>query len=138
MTSTTPSAPPANHMFGNFAAGHSRKMPKWAAPLLAGVVGLHFVIFFTMWVKTIWDIEMLDRPKVSTDLAVAPPPPPPPPPPKGGAKPVTPVVTERKIKVKDLVQPVKIEKQAPVQETNTAAGEEWRRGGWCRGRRSGW
>ncbi len=101
-------------MFTNFAAGHNRKMPKWAAPLLAGVVTLHFVVFFSMWIKTIWDIEMLDRPKVSVDLAVAPPPPPPPPPPKGGAKPQTQVIEPKKIKVKDIVQPVKIEKNTPA------------------------
>ena len=36
-----------------------------------------------MWIKSIWEIEMLERPKTQVDLAVAPPPPPPPPPPPG-------------------------------------------------------
>jgi protein TonB len=71
-----------------------------------------------MWVKTIWDIEQLDRPKNTVDLAIAPPPPPPPPPPKGGAKPKDVTITPKKVRVKDIVQPVKFEKQevaAPVE-----------------------
>jgi protein TonB len=112
----TAAAEPSSAMFTNFSAGHSRKMPKWAAPLLAGVVAMHFIIFFSMWIKTIWEIEQLDRPKVSVDLAVAPPPPPPPPPPKGGAKPQTQVIEPKKIKVKDIVQPVKVEKNTPAPE----------------------
>jgi protein TonB len=113
-------------MFSNFTAGHNRKMPAWAVPLLAAVVGLHFVVFATMWVQSIWQIEMLDRPKVSVDLAVAPPPPPPPPPPKGGAKPQTQVIQPKKIKVKDIVQPTHVEKNTPtpVVETNTPDGDE--------------
>jgi protein TonB len=109
-------------MFGNFAAAKKRKLPKWAAPLLAAMLLFHVVLFVTMWVKTIWDIEQLDRPKNSFDLAIAPPPPPPAAPPKGGVKPKDAPITPRKIKVKDIVQPVKIEKQevaAPV-----ATGDE--------------
>src|SRR5574337_2230790 len=98
-------------MFGNFEAAKHRKLPKWAAPLLGGMVIFHAVLFFTMWMKTIWDIEQLDRPKTSIDLAVAPPPPPPPPPPKGGAKQHDVQITPKNIKGKDIVQPVKIEKQ---------------------------
>ena len=71
-------------MFANYAAAKNRKMPKWAGPLLVGAVIFHIGLFVTMWIKTIWDIEMLERPKTTIDLAVAPPPPPPPPPPPGG------------------------------------------------------
>jgi hypothetical protein len=64
-------------MFGNFEAAKKRKLPKWAAPLLASMLAFHVVLFVTMWVKTIWDIEQLERPKTGVDLAIAPPPPPP-------------------------------------------------------------
>jgi periplasmic protein TonB len=113
-------------MFGNFDADKKRKMPKWAPPLLGAAVMLHIVLFVSMWVKTIWDIEQLDRPKNSMDLAIAAPPPPPPAPPKGGAKPKDVIITPKKVKVKDIVQPVKIEKQevaAPV-ETGDVNGVE--------------
>ena len=78
-----------------------------------------------MWAKSIWEIEQLERPKTTVDLAVAPPPPPPPPPPPGGAKPQTQVITPKKIKVKDIVQPVKIEKQVQkVEEAGEQGGVE--------------
>src|ERR1041384_6140014 len=77
----------AAHMFGNFEAAKKRKMPRWAVPLLTAMLAFHVVLFVTMWVKTIWDIEPLERPKNAVDLAIATPPPPPPPPPKGGVKP---------------------------------------------------
>jgi protein TonB len=113
-------------MFGNFANAKNRKAPPWAAPLLSAVVVFHVVLFASMWVKSIWDIELLERPKTQVDLAVAPPPPPPPPPPPGGAKPVTPQITPKKIKVKDLVQPVKTEKQevAKVEDSGDPNGVE--------------
>ncbi len=98
-------------MFANYTAAKNRKLPKWAAPILVGAVVFHIGLFITMWVKTIWDLELLERPKTTIDLAVAPPPPPPPPPPPGGAKPQDVKITPKKIKVKDIVQPVKIEKQ---------------------------
>lgn len=47
---------------------------------LGGVVVLHVALFLGMWVKNIWDVEHLDRPETSIDLAIAPAPPPPPPP----------------------------------------------------------
>src|SRR5947207_2470293 len=78
---------PAVAMFHNFELAKHRKMPKWAVPLLSAMLLFHVVLFLTMWVKTIWDIEQLERPKNTMDLAFAPPPPPPPPPPKGGVKP---------------------------------------------------
>ena len=106
-----PSAPLRNAMFGNFAAAKARKAPPWAAPVLMAVVVFHIGLFLFMWVKTIWDLEQLDKPKTTIDLAVAPPPPPPPPPPPGGAKPHDVQIQPKKIKVKDIVQPVKIEKQ---------------------------
>jgi protein TonB len=109
-------------MFGNFEAAKNRKMPKWAPPLLVSMLLFHAVLFITMWVKTIWDIEQLERPKSAVDLAIAPPPPPPPPPPKGGAKPKDVQITPKKIKVRDIIQPVKIEKdKAP--EVPTESGD---------------
>jgi len=113
-------------MFSNYEAAKNRKLPKWAAPLLSAMLLFHVVLFMTMWVKTIWDIEQLDRPKNSVDLAIAPPPPPPPPPPKGGAKPHDVQITPKKVRVRDIVQPVKIEKQevAPPIETGDPNGVE--------------
>jgi protein TonB len=112
-------------MFANYTADKNRKLPKWAAPILVGAVIFHIGLFITMWVKTIWDIEQLERPKTSIDLAVAPPPPPPPPPPPGGAKPQEVQITPKKIKVKDIVQPVKIEKQvSKVEESGDPNGVE--------------
>jgi protein TonB len=113
-------------MFGTYKEAKNRKMPKWAGPLLTGAVVFHIALFLSMWIKTIWDIEQLDRPKTSIDLAVAPPPPPPPPPPPGGAKPHDVQITPKKIKVKDIVQPVKIEKQEvkEVEDKGDPNGEE--------------
>ncbi len=98
-------------MFGNYEAAKRRKAPPWAGPVLGAAVVFHIALFVSMWVKTIWEIEQLDKPKTSIDLAVAPPPPPPPPPPPGGAKPHEIQITPKKKTVKDMVQPVKIEKQ---------------------------
>jgi protein TonB len=116
----------APHMFTNFEAAKHRKLPKWALPLLTAMLAFHVVLFVTMWVKTIWDIEQLERPKSSVDLAIAPPPPPPPPPPKGGVKPKDVTITPKKMRVRDIVQPVKIEKQevAPPIETGDPNGVE--------------
>ena len=122
-----PAAPaPGPKMFGNYDEAKHRKRPAWAGPLLTGAVIFHVALFLSMWIKTIWDIEMLDRPKTTIDLAVAPPPPPPPPPPKGGAKPHDVQITPKKIKVKDIVQPVKIEKQEvkEVEDKGDPNGEE--------------
>jgi protein TonB len=70
------------------------------------------------WASSIWAIERLDRPKgAKFDIAVAPAPPPPPPPPPGGQKPQTEIKIKPKKTVKELIQPVKIEKQeAPTPE----------------------
>jgi hypothetical protein len=125
-SSPSSSEPTIGPMFGNFAAAKNRKLPVWAVPLLASMLLFHVVLFATMWVKTVWDIEQLDRPKNSIDIAIAPPPPPPPPPPKGGVKPKDVTITPKKIRVRDIVQPVKIEKQeapAPV-ETGDPNGVE--------------
>jgi protein TonB len=113
-------------MFSNFEAAKHRKMPKWAVPLLSAMLLFHVVLFLTMWVKTIWDIEQLERPKSTVDLAIAPPPPPPPPPPKGGVKPQDVQITPKKVRVRDIVQPVKIEKQevAPPIEAGDPNGVE--------------
>jgi len=112
-------------MFANFNEAKNRKMPSWAMPLLIGALVFHLGLFFVMWMKSIWEIEQLDKPKTGIDLAVAPPPPPPPPPPKGGAKPQDVKIEPKKIKVKDIVQPVKIEKTVQkVEETGDVAGDE--------------
>jgi protein TonB len=113
-------------MFANFEAAKHRKMPKWAVPLMTAMLLFHVVLFLTMWVKTIWDLEQLERPKNTVDLAIAPPPPPPPPPPKGGVKPQDVQITPKKVRVRDIVQPVKIEKQetAPPVESGDPMGVE--------------
>lgn len=119
-----PQAP--NSMFGNYTAAKLRKAPPWAGPVLAAAALLHIVVFAAMWAKSIWALEQLDKPKTHIDLAVAPPPPPPPPPPPGGAKPQEVQVTQKKVKVKDVVQPEKVEKQehTPVPEAGDANGVE--------------
>src|SRR6478672_9632968 len=101
-------------MFENFEAAKKRRALK--LHLLVSSATFVVLLFATMWVKTIWDLEQLERPKTGIDLAVAPPPPPPPPPPPGGAKPQEVQITPKKIKVKDIVQPVKIEKQQVAQQ----------------------
>src|SRR3954466_7684470 len=74
----TPKVTVGPNSFGkNFNDAKNRRAPKWAGPLLTGAVLFHAVLFMTMWVKSIWEIEMLERPKTQVDLAVAPPPPPP-------------------------------------------------------------
>ena len=114
----TPRAPMSTTMFGNFEAAKNRKMPPWAIPLISAIVVIYAGVLVSAWVKGIWDIEQIERPKNSMDLAIAAPPPPPPPPPKGGAKPRDTQITPKKIRVKDMVQPVKIEQKevaAPVE-----------------------
>ncbi|MBL9019412.1 MAG: hypothetical protein JNL83_34810 [Myxococcales bacterium] len=110
----------------NFADAKNRRMPKWAAPLLIAVITGHAAFGAGMWINSIWKLEMLERPKTQVDLAVAPPPPPPPPPPPGGARPQNVQITPKKIKVKDIVQPVKIEKQevATVEDQGDPNGVE--------------
>ena len=115
-----PPAPLDGSMFGNYATAQHRKAPPWAAPVLMGAVALHVILFGSMWAKTIWQLDQLDKPKSTIDLAVAPPPPPPPPPPPGGAKPHDQVITPKKKTVKDIVQPIKMEKQ----EVQTATEEK--------------
>jgi protein TonB len=126
----SPSTPAARtdsrSMFGGYAAAKQRKLPKWAVPLLTSAVIVHVIIFLALWIDSIWQIEGLDRPKLTSKLSMAPEPPPPPPPPPGGAKPQTTPTIKPKTKVKDIVQPVKIEKQEPqkVEESGDPAGEE--------------
>jgi periplasmic protein TonB len=117
--SPTPASKSAS-MFASYDASKHRKMPAWAVPLLSFAVAIHIVIFVTMWIKSIWEIEQLEPPKGTSDIAFAPPPPPPPPPPKGGAKPKDQQVVPKKIKVKDIVQPVKQEKREQVVQTSNA------------------
>jgi periplasmic protein TonB len=99
------------------AAKAGGKMPGWAIPLIGTVVFVHLAFLGASWASSIWQIERLDRPKGGVaDIAIAPAPPPPPPPPPGGAKPQTQTITPKKKTVKDIVQPVKIEKQETKQE----------------------
>src|SRR5438309_8385699 len=85
-TEPTPKVP-GPVMFEHYDAAKHRKLPAWAAPVLGAAVVFHIVLFVTMWIKSIWDIESLDHPQGGADIAIAPPPPPPPPPPKGGERP---------------------------------------------------
>src|ERR1700709_1070101 len=73
-----PPAPLDGSMFGNYSAAQHKKAPPWAAPVLIGAVALHVILFVAMWVKTIWQLDQLDKPKSTIDLAGAPPPRPPP------------------------------------------------------------
>ena len=85
-----------------------------AAVIIIGVLVLaHIGAIGASWANSVWAIERLPPPDMSaiSNLALAPTPPPPPPPPPGGAKPKTEVVKPKKPTVKELVQPVKIEKQ---------------------------
>lgn len=126
MSTTTPAnmSPMGGGMFEHFREAKNRKLPPWAYPLFMGCAAFAAALLFVMWVKTIWALDRLPSPKSGIDLAVAPPPPPPPPPPPGGAKPHEQVITPRKIKVKDIVQPVKIEKQEEKPVDNQPDGEE--------------
>jgi len=118
--------PMGGAMFGNFAAAKNRKAPRWAGPVLVGAALLHVAIFVAMWANSIWNIEQLDKPKTSIDLAIAPSPPAAAALPPGGAKPQDAPVVQKKPKVKDIVQPVKIEtKEAtPTAEAGDPNGEE--------------
>ena len=61
-------------MFSHFDEAKHVKLPKWAGPLLGAAAVIHVIIFVSMWIKTIWDVEQLDRPKNNFDIAIAPPP----------------------------------------------------------------
>ncbi|HTR51803.1 MAG TPA: hypothetical protein VMJ10_13900 [Kofleriaceae bacterium] len=101
---------------------HARPRPAWAYPLFAGCVGFTGLLLFAMWAKSIWATEQLERPKMSIDLRIAPEPPPAPPPPPGGAKPVAAaVIVPKRPTVKDIVQPVRIEK--PIEHPQVAEVE---------------
>ena len=132
MSTTTPyrenAAPgeqPLGAMFQHFKEAKDRKLPSWAYPLFSGCMIFVAGLLVVMWAKAIWALERLPPPKNSVDLAVAPPPPPPPPPPPGGAKPHEMKIVPKKITVKDLVQPVKKDKQEEKVEPNPEPdGEE--------------
>src|SRR5215204_1891308 len=98
-------------MFENFEEFKNRRMPGWVVPVLGVAIAAHVLFVAGLVVKEMWAAPLLDVPSSGVDLAVAPPPPPPPPPPAGGKKPQQTQITPKKIKVKDIVQPVKIEKQ---------------------------
>ncbi len=98
-------------MFDNYHRAKTKKMPVWAPPLVGAGVAIHIALFIGMWVKTTWDIKKLEVPDNEVELALAPPPPPVSAPPAGAKKPLNVEIKVRKIKVKDIVQPVKIEKQ---------------------------
>jgi len=115
-----------HHMFDGYSAAKHKRRPAWAGPLLGGAAVFHAILFISMWVKTVWAIEMLDRPSSPPDIAMAAPPPPPPPPPPGGARPQEQIITPKKKTVKDIVQPIKVEKQEvkPQVTDDSPAGEE--------------
>jgi len=118
MPSGTPIVPKQLIVGTSFkSAKLARAMPRWATPLIAVVVIVHLGFIGGSWASSIWSIERLDRPKgAKFDIAIAPSPPPPPPPPPGGQKPHNDIKIKPKKTVKDIVQPVKIEKrevQAP-------------------------
>ena len=87
------------------------------------------ILFVAMWVKTIWEIEQLDKPKIDDR-------------PRGRAAAAAAAaaaagwreaarrqqITPKKIKVKDIVQPVKIEKQEATADRGQGRSE--RRGRW--------
>ena len=54
-----PAAPAPPPMFTAFKAAKQFKMPRWAIPLLTAAAVFHVVLFVTMWVKSIWDVERL-------------------------------------------------------------------------------
>jgi len=103
-------------MFSAYAAAKQRKMPGYAIPLMFGSGIFVAGLLIWMWVGGIWQLERLDPPKDLQDIAIAPPPPPPPPPPKGASKPHDQKFEVKKTTVKDIVQPVKIEKQEKAPE----------------------
>jgi periplasmic protein TonB len=108
-------------MFDNYYRAKTKKMPAWAPPLVGAGVAIHIALFVGMWVKTTWDIKKLEVPDNEIELALAPPPPPVAAAPAGAKKPQNQEIKQKKIKVKDIVQPVKIEKieQAAVEEAPT-------------------
>ncbi|MGE0549627.1 MAG: hypothetical protein AB7O24_30280 [Kofleriaceae bacterium] len=117
---------PSVAMFGGFDEAKKRKAPRWAMPLLSAMIVGHGVFFGVAWAQGIWAIERLESPQDTASLSLAPPPPPPPPPPAGSKKPQNVEIKPKKPKVKDLVQPVKIEKQEVVASTESenVGGEE--------------
>lgn len=121
----TPLVPPkliVGTSFKNAKLGS--RMPRWAMPVIAFVVLVHVGFIGGSWASSIWQIERLDRPKgAKFDIAVAPAPPPPPPPPPGGARPQTEIKVKPKKTVKDIVQPVKMEKQEVKAVESGPAGD---------------
>jgi hypothetical protein len=103
-------------MFSSYAAAKHKKMPAFAVPLMFGCSIFVAGLLIWMWVGGIWQLERLEPPKDLQDLALAPPPPPPPPPPKGASKPHDQKFEVKKQTVKDIVQPVKMEKQEKAPE----------------------
>ena len=116
-------------MFEHYSEAKHRKAPKWAVPLFIGCNAMVASFLIGGWLYSMWSITMLEAPKDSFDLAAAPPPPPPPPPPPGGKKPTSTEIKPKKVKVKDLVQPVKIEKQEPTTPTESSGDPNGVEGG---------
>jgi protein TonB len=116
-------------MFTSYQAARHRKLPSYAAPLMFGSAVFVAGMLIWMWLGGIWAFERLDPPKDLQDLALAAPPPPPPPPPKGGAKPKDQTIQPKKVTVKDIVQPVKIEKQDQPEERADTGSENGVEGG---------
>ena len=121
--------PPAASLFTSFHDATHRKAPAWAAPLLGACTLVTGALVFAMWVKAIWTTERLEPPRLAMDLAIAPAPPPPPPPPAGGEKPRDVVITPRRITVKSLVQPVRIEHPDPRPQSTEVGDPDGKEGG---------
>jgi len=111
-------------MFGNFKDAKNRKMPKWAGPLLLSAAIFHVALFIGMWrSRSGRSSSSSARRRRSTSrshrrlrLLLRR---------RRWREAQTQVITPKKIKVKDIVQPVKIEKQQQVvEETGSTGGVE--------------
>jgi protein TonB len=117
---------------GFMQAKTGKRVATLAIVLITVLVVVHLGAIGASWASTVWAIDRLPPPDMSSisNLALAPTPPPPPPPPPGGAKPKTEIIKPKKPTVKELVQPVKIEKQekkedpGPTGDVNGVEGGE--------------
>jgi periplasmic protein TonB len=107
-----------------FRIATRRKAPRWAAPLLATIATAHVALFVAMWAKSIWEVERLDKPKDLISLGQVDPPPPPPPPPKASSKPQDVQIVPKKPRVRDIIQPVRIEDKTPTPDPGNVGGTD--------------
>jgi protein TonB len=117
-------------MFENYVGAKTLSMPKWATPLITGVVIAHAVFFVGLWVSDQWKISLLPVPKGTLEVAIGSPPPPPPPPPPAGKKRETPKTdTPKKVVIKETVQPVQNNEPVPDVVAEVESTEEGVEGG---------